>query len=72
MLVFVDESGDSGRKVLNVSSLYFVVAAVTFEDHDKANSCDRRIDQLRGELNLGLDYEFHFSGNSSKVRQVPD
>ena len=68
--MFVDESGDSGRKVLNGSSLYFVVAAVTFEDFDEANACDKRIDQLRDELNLTPNYEFHFSKNSKKVRQA--
>lgn len=70
MLVFVDESGDSGRKILNGSSLYFVVAAVTFEDFDEANACDQRIDRLRDELNLAPNYEFHFSKNSKKVRQA--
>ena len=47
MLAFVDESGDSGRKILNGSSLYFVVAVVTFEDHDDALACDHRIGLLR-------------------------
>ena len=70
MLVFVDESGDCGRKILDGSSLYFVVAAVTFEEHDEANACDQRIDLLRRELNLAPGYEFHFSNNSKKVRQA--
>ncbi|NNN06950.1 MAG: DUF3800 domain-containing protein [Elusimicrobia bacterium] len=36
MLVFIDESGDTGLKVAQDSSEYFVVALVTFEDHDEA------------------------------------
>ena len=69
MLVFVDESGDAGRKIVNGSSLYFVVALVTFDDHDEADACDQRIALLRRELNFAPSYEFHFSGNSRKVRR---
>ena len=68
MLVFVDESGDSGRKIQNGSSKYFVVCAVTFEDHEIANNCDRRIDLLREVLRLPPTFEFHFAHNSKKIR----
>ena len=70
MLAFVDESGDPGRKILNRSSRYFVVAVVTFEDHLEAQACDERITLLRGELGYGGRYEFHFSKNSRKVRDA--
>ncbi len=70
MLAFVDESGDPGRKILNGSSLYFVVALVTFSDEGEALDCDHRIDLLRRELRLPPQYEFHFSSNSRKVRQL--
>jgi hypothetical protein len=70
MLVFVDESGDCGLKILNGSSTHFIVAAVTFEDLDEADDCDKRIDLLRQELHLPPNYEFHFSANSKKVRQA--
>ncbi len=69
MLAFVDESGDSGRKILNGSSLYFVVAVVTFEDHDDALACDHRIGLLRRELGMPPGYEFHFSENPKEIRQ---
>lgn len=69
MLVFADESGDPGRKVKEGSSLYFLVALVTFEDNNEALDCDRRIDLLRKQLNLAPAFEFHFSSNSARVRE---
>ena len=38
MLVFIDESGDTGRKLEKGSSKFFVVALVIFEDHDEASN----------------------------------
>ena len=38
MLVFVDESGDPGRKILNQSSRYFVVALAIFDEDEARNS----------------------------------
>ncbi len=70
MLAFVDESGDPGRKIGQGSSEYFVVAIVTFEDHDEALECDRRIDTLRAELRLPPEYEFHYSHNSRRTREA--
>ena len=70
MLVFVDESGDPGRKLGQGSSTYFTVALVTFEDNSVAAACDERISLLRLELSLPKDHEFHFYANSSKVRQA--
>ena len=69
MLAFVDESGDPGRDVVNGSSLFFVVAVVTFQDHEDANACDQRITLLRRELALDPRYEFHFSENTKKIRR---
>ena len=50
MLVFIDESGDSGLKVTQGSSRYFTVSLVVFEDHDEALACDKRIELLKREL----------------------
>jgi len=47
MLVFVDESGDTGLRLSKGSSNYFVVTLVSFQDHDEATRCDRTIDELR-------------------------
>ena len=69
MLVFVDESGDPGRKILNRSSQYFVVALVIF-DEDEARTCNAQIDRLRAELYPGSGFEFHFSENSNRVREA--
>ena len=70
MLAFVDESGDSGRKILNRSSRYFVVAVVIFRDNDDAHACDDAIAQLRRRLNLPARYEFHYAENPLKVKRA--
>lgn len=60
MLVFIDESGDTGRKIDRGSSRYFIVVLVLFEEDDEAIACDQRIDLLRKELRLPDGYEFKF------------
>ena len=69
MLVFIDESGDPGRKTDRGSSLYFVVALVSFDDDGEALACDKRIDLLRQELNRPSNFEFHFAKNSKNIRE---
>ena len=69
MQVFVDESGDPGRKIDRGSSTHFVVAVVTFSDNDDAYECDQRIERLKQELGRPTGYELHFAHNSKKVRQ---
>lgn len=68
MLVFIDESGDPGRKIDEGSSRFFVVALVVFYDNDEAEACDQRITLLRRELGWGDGSEFHFSRNSDRQR----
>ena len=68
MLVFLDESGDTGRKTDTGSSQYFIISLVIFNDNDEALACDQRINLLRREINKAPDYEFHFAHNSEKVR----
>ena len=70
MLAFVDESGDSGRKILNRSSRYFVVAVVTFRNNDDAHACDAAIQRLHRGLNLHARYEFHYAENSLKIKEA--
>lgn len=70
MLVFLDESGDTGRKVNSGSSLYFLVGLVLFGDDDEALACDNRISLLRKEIGRPNDFEFHFSDNSRSVRMA--
>ncbi len=68
MLVFIDESGDTGRKINKGSSRYFVISLVIFEDNQEAEKCDQRISLLRHELNRPSTFEFHFQNNSKKIR----
>lgn len=70
MLVFIDESGDTGRKIDKGSSQYFVVVLVTFEEDDDAVSCDQRIALLRKELHLPVNYEFKFNKTRKEIRQA--
>jgi hypothetical protein len=69
MLVFVDESGDTGLKLDKGSSPYFIITLVLFEDDEEAHALDIRIDLLRHELNLPNDFEFRFCQNPLKVKQ---
>ena len=68
MLVFIDESGDSGLKITEGSSRYFVISLVIFEDHKEAEACDQRIKLLGRELGHPQGYYFHFVDNSHAVR----
>ena len=69
MLIFIDESGDTGLKIKEGSSPNFVIALVIFEDNEEALACDQRIKLLKRELNLPESFEFHFHRNSRRVRE---
>lgn len=69
MLVFVDESGDTGMSGKSGQSEYFVVTLVRFENDDVAARVDTRIDRLREELRLHARFEFHFHGTKPDYRQ---
>lgn len=60
MLVFIDESGDAGFKFDKGSSTHFVVALVLFANKDEALKTDNHISEIRKQLNLRSDFEFHF------------
>lgn len=70
MLVFLDESGDTGLKLEQGSSKYFIVGIVLFNDHEEANKCDQRITFLKKELGFNESFEFHFKENSNRVRKA--
>jgi hypothetical protein len=70
MLVFIDESGDSGLKLEQGSSKYFTIALVAFEDREEAIACDQRIGLLKRELGWSGNSEFHFNKNSIRVRKI--
>lgn len=50
MLVFVDESGDSGLKLGDGSSDFFVLTLVIFSKNEDATSADILIDSIRAVL----------------------
>ena len=68
MLVFIDESGDSGFKFGRGSSRYFVITAVIFNSEFAADACDRSIEGLKRKLGFHVGREFHFSQCSDKIR----
>lgn len=68
MLVFLDESGDTGLKIEKGSSKYFVIAIVLFEDHEEAIACDQRIALLRHELKLPKNFEFKITKLKKDLR----
>lgn len=73
MLVFVDESGDTGFKLGQGSSGQFTVTLVVFADNADAEAVSHRIDRLRTEMGLPEDSrtgEFHFNDNSNEQREA--
>ena len=70
MLIFIDESGDTGLKIdCKTTSPYFIVTLVLFEEHDQATLADKRIESLKTELGLRHEFEFHFSKLQPKWRE---
>src|ERR1700691_5688351 len=70
MLVFIDESGDTGLDIGAGATEYFTIAMIAFEENEEAIACDQRIGLLRKELNMPPDFEFHFHENSNRVREA--
>ncbi len=70
MLVFIDESGDTGLEIAAGATRHFVVVMVAFSDHNEAIACEDRIRLLRRELGLDEKFEFHFHKNSDRVREA--
>ena len=68
MLVFVDESGDSGRKFGKGSTELLTVILAIFPDEEVARELDVRIDAVRSELGRGANFEFHFKDCSDSIR----
>lgn len=68
MLVFVDESGDTGLKAGAGSSRFITLVLVLFEDAQAAHLAEDRITALRRELGRPENFEFHFKDNSHDLR----
>jgi len=70
MLVFVDESGDTGFKFESGSSPNFTIAAVIFDDESPAIQCRNAVADLRRSLGFRSDFEFKFNRSEDRVRMV--
>lgn len=69
MLIFMDESGDTGFQFSRLSSKFFVLTIVIFDDLLDAEKANEGIKELRKELKLPESLEFKFStGTSNKVK----
>jgi hypothetical protein len=68
VLVFVDESGDLGRKLGRGSSDFFTIALVVFERREDAQKCQARIEALQAEKGFGLRQEFKFHDDNHRLR----
>jgi hypothetical protein len=66
MLVFVDESGDSGLKLTQGSTAFFTVVLVVFTDSVAAETANNAIKACREKLKL--NGEFHFAKLSNDFR----
>lgn len=70
MLIFIDESGDTGLKLDQGSSSHFSIGLVLFESREVAEQCSRRIDKLRRELDLPWNFEFHYHKNKPHIKEA--
>lgn len=70
MLIFIDESGDSGMKGKRGSSSHFVITAVCFSEAAAATACDRAISRLRQQCFRNERTEFHFNTCSHRNREL--
>jgi hypothetical protein len=65
MLIFMDESGDTGFKFKRVSSEYFVLTIIIFDSLEAAEKANDAINQLRKDLKFHEAREFKFSTGTS-------
>src|SRR5258708_7730802 len=70
MIIFIDESGDSGFKFAKGSSTYFVIALILFEDDLDAEETALCIKKLRRSLNKPDTFEFKFNKCNRKFREL--
>lgn len=68
MLVFVDESGDTGFK--SGASGQFTLTLVIFAQNKEAEATSRAIDKLRDRLQLTQNTEFHFNKSTNGQRKT--
>ena len=64
--IFVDESGTPTIK----DSRPFIVAVVIMASFEEVADIDRKISQLKKDNNISQEYEFHFSRNTNKRKNL--
>lgn len=67
MLVFIDESGDSGFKLGKGSSSFFVIVCIVFKDELEAEKAAVAIKELRRKLRFSDRTEFKFNGSRKRI-----
>lgn len=71
MLIFMDESGDTGFKLNRVSSRYFVLTAVIFDSLEAAEKANEAVKEVRKELKRSESLEFKFStGTNDRAKEL--
>ncbi len=71
MLIFMDESGDTGFKLKTASSRFFVLTIVIFDNLETAEEANQAIKDLHAELKFSDKREFKFStGTSNKLKMA--
>jgi len=68
-LIAIDDAGDPGFKIGQGSTVFFVVAAVIFDDETDACEALQRIEQLRHNLGWHDMHEFKFRKTNSTIRK---
>jgi hypothetical protein len=68
MLVFIDESGDSGFLLNKGSSKVFVIACILFRDELVAEQTALAIKLVRRKLKFSDNTEFKFSGSKQQTK----
>ena len=68
MFGYLDESGAPGKAVkLND---YYIVSLVIFTNKIARDVAIEAIENLRRQLHLAEDYEFHYSRNATKIQNA--
>lgn len=68
MIIFIDESGDSGFKISKGSSSVFVIVLVIFDDELEAEETALKIKKLKRDLKKSERFEFKFNGCNKELR----
>jgi hypothetical protein len=67
MIIYIDESGDSGFKIEKGSSRYIVISAVIFKREKDAQIVVDKINEYKKKLKYSSSYEFKFNKTNKKI-----